>query len=451
MYFSKNNKLSRILSLILVCALAVTLFAGCKKEDASTEPENTVPGLNLNLSEQTEPPAAETQAPTTEATEPNENMGTVTQQMNIRGTPSQQAAILGTLYAGDRVEVNRREKIGSYTWAYITSPEEGWVVTDYIEMDVKTEDSAVGSTDTPAGSGTDETTPTNSENNDTMNQKGVITGNGVNIRSEAGTTGKIQGTYNKGDVVTILEIKNGWGRTDKGWVKMDYVNTSGNTTTDNNTNTNTNTNNNNTTGNGSTTVIAKGIVKVKELNIREGAGTNYDTAGSLTYGARVEILEKDGSWGRTKDGWIHMDYIYQDGTNGTNRDSGTVTGNGLRIRSGPGTGYGSLGSYSSGDRVNILEQFTYGNTTWGCTNKGWISLDYVDLDSDDDDDNDSDEASGRTGTITAGELNIREGAGSDYDAVGSYLYGDEVTILETSGNWGRTNQGWISLNYVDFD
>ena len=50
-------------------------------------------------------------------------------------------------------------------------------------------------------------------------------GDGVNIRSEASTSGKVQGAYNKGDVVTILEIKGEWGRTNKGWIKMEYVNT----------------------------------------------------------------------------------------------------------------------------------------------------------------------------------------------------------------------------------
>ena len=56
-----------------------------------------------------------------------------------------------------------------------------------------------------------------------------------------------------------------------------------------------------------------------------------------------------------------------------------MTTDGLRIRSGPGTTYESVGSYNSGDRVKVLEQFTYGDTTWGCTKDGWVSLKYVSL------------------------------------------------------------------------
>ncbi len=442
MYFSKNNKLSKILSLILVCALACTLFAGCESEEAP--PETTDSGLNLNLSETTPPPATEPEE--TKAEEPAEDMGTVTQQMNVRGNPSDRGNPIGTLYAGDRIQIIQVETVVGRLWGRIQEPYDGWVSMDFIEMDVPIGSDDVGSNDTPATTNPVPTTPTTPS----TSVKGVITGNGVNIRSEAATNGKIQGSYNKGDVVTILETKDGWGRTDKGWVSMEYVNTtSTNTTTPN---TNTGNTNNNATGNGSTTVVAKGVVRVNELNIRPSASTNGDRLGMYRYGDRVEILEKDGGWGRTSKGWIHMDYIYQDGTTGTKTDNGTVTGNGLNIRSGPGTQYDSLGSYNSGDRVKILEQFTYGNTTWGCTNKGWISLAYVDLDNGNNTNNNNTNNTSRTGTGTITDnLNVRGGAGTNYEIVGSYYAGDRVTILEAKNGWGRTSDGWISLNFVDFD
>lgn len=464
MNFSNYHKLSKVLSLILIITILCTLFAGCKKEEdpESTTP-NTLPGLNLGP--ETLPSTQPTTVPTTEApSEPKENMGTVTQQMNIRGTPSTSAAIKGTLYAGDRVEIIRQDTVVGNIWGYIKEPEEGWIVMQYVEMDIPSNN--VDSNQTPAsgnseGNGTDNTnTNTNTSNTSTSGTKGVITGNGVNIRNEASINGKLQGSYNKGDVVTILETKDGWGRTDKGWVKLDYVNLNGSTggSTNTNNNTNTSTSNNNTTssgitGNGSTTVVARGVVKVNELNIRSSSNTNDDPLGSFKYGDRVEILEKDGSWGRTSKGWIHMDYIYQDGTKGAKRDTGTVTTDGLRIRSGPGTGYDVVGSYNSGDHVEVLEQFTYGNTTWGCTSKGWISLSYVDLDNDDGSTGSSSGSSSTTsrrGTVISG-LYVRSGAGTNYEVVSSYEEGDEVTILETRNGWGRTDEGWVSLKYIDFD
>ena len=233
---------------------------------------------------------------------------------------------------------------------------------------------------------------------------------------------------------------------------MDYVTTSGtatnNTTTNNNNTTNTTTN---VTGNGNTTVVLKGIVRVNELNIRANSSTDSDRVGMYNYGDRVEVLEKSGSWGRTKKGWIHLDYVYQDGTTGSKTANGTVTGSQLNIRSGPGTGYASVGSYNSGDIVTILEQFTYDGVTWGCTNKGWISMDYVSTNGT----TNNNTSSTTTGTITANGLRIRSGPGTDYNVVGSLNYGDRVNVTSQQTvdgvTWGNISQGWISMQYVSMD
>lgn len=451
MNFSKHRKLIKVLSLIFVLILMTTLFAGCKKDD-STPGETGDSGPNLNLKDDTDPSESQTEPTQTEPAVVNENMGTVTAQLTVRATPSTDAAVLGTLYAGDRVEVTRQHTIIGVNWGYISDPE-GWVVMDYVAMDTAGSTGG-GQVDDPDTSTPAATTP--SDESATTNIKGVITGSGVNIRSEASTNGKIVGSYSKGDVVTILETQNGWGRTSQGWVKMDYVSTTG-TTTNNNTNntTNTTTNNNTTnntttttTGNGSTTVIAKGIVTATQLNIRSSASTDGDKVGSLSYGDRVEILEKSGSWGRTSKGWIHMDYVYEDGTTGSKTAGGIVTGSNLNIRSGPGTGYDSVGSLNAGDRVNILEQFTYSGTTWGCTSKGWICLDYVYIDG-------TGTGNDKTGTVTADNLNIRSGPGTGYNSVGTLNSGDDVTILYevTVGDttWGNISKGWISMDYVELD
>ena len=160
---------------------------------------------------------------------------------------------------------------------------------------------------------------------------------------------------------------------------MDYV-----TTTGSNTNKDTNDNKDDDkvsiSGNGSTTVQFKGIVTASELNVRASADQSATRVGSLKYGARVEILEKDGTWGRTKDGWISLSYVYQDGTTGTKTGGGVVTGTELNIRSGPGTNYGCVGTLNSGDRVTILSTTEIDGVTWGNIDKGWISMAYVKLD-----------------------------------------------------------------------
>ncbi|MDO5545157.1 MAG: SH3 domain-containing protein [Eubacteriales bacterium] len=456
MNFSYHN-LRKPLSLLLATALTATLFTGCSmfKKDTSDTDDTTPQNPGISLSDTSAP--AETETPTTEATEPiNENTATVTSQLNIRSSPSTEATVVGTLDAGDKVEISRREEVTGISWAYIISPEAGWIVMDYVEMDIPSQMPTGGDTSTPAGEGT--ATEPSSGDTDTVSIKGVVTVNNLNIRSEGSSDGKVQGSYNKGDVITILETKNGWGRTNKGWVKLEYVNTSG-TTTDTSTDTTNNSTSNNTTvstGNGSTTVQFRGIVTASQLNIRASASKDSESVGSYSYGARVEILEKSGDWGRTSKGWISLNYVYQDGTTGTNTAKGTITaGGGLNIRSGPGKAYTSVGTYAEGDSVTILEQFTYDGVTWGCTSKGWISMAYVDTGSGSSSSSTSSSDSQQAIVTTESGLRVRSGAGTSYDVVGSLKYGTKVTILSQKTvdgtTWGEISTGWICMDYVTLD
>lgn len=425
MYFSNSVPFKKFMSLLLAVLMLASLFAGCKKEETpeSTEP-NAAPGLNL---QESTPPTESTAPVETVPVENKENMATVLTQLTVRSFPSKESNPVATLDAGTQVEILRRETALGIDWGLI---QQGWIVMDYVQMNVVSEDpsettepSEPASTDTP----TEESI------------RGMINVNGLNIREEANTNSKVMGTYNKGDVVTVLETKDGWGRTNKGWIKMEYISTG--------TSNNEETKPNNTTGNGSTTVVGKGIVTASQLNIRDSASTDGERLGAYRKGDRVEILEKSGNWGRTNKGWISLEYVYQDGTTGKNTAKGIVTGTNLNIRSGPGTKYDSVGSLNAGARVSILEQFTYDGVTWGCIDKGWISLAYVYIDGTGED--------VQYGTVTGDQLNIRSGPGTNYGSVGSLNSGDEVEILFTievgDVTWGNIEKGWISMDYVDLD
>ena len=371
----KPLNMTRIISLTAAAVLFGTMFTGCFKKDPapSTEPTG---GPNL-VEPSTDPVSTTlpTVAPsTTEPTEttaaPKKNVATVKEKAGVRSAPTNDSNILSQLNAGDEVEVNRVETNNGTQWAYI--PLKGWVDTQYLDM---TNVTVGGSTTTPAGGQT--TTPTTSAttspttgtntntgtNNNTTTttggKKGVVTASELNIRQSASTASDSVGKYTYGTRITILETSNGWGRTDKGWVSLDYVYQDGAT--------------------GKNT--AKGLVTGNALNVRSGPGTNYDSVNSYAKLTRVNILEQikvgNTTWGCTKDGWISMDYVYVDGTKGDGAGTGTVNGNNVNIRSGPGTKYNAVGSVNSGDELEILAQFKIGDTTWGCTSKGWICMDYV--------------------------------------------------------------------------
>lgn len=297
---------------------------------------------------------------------------------------------------------------------------------------------------------------------------GTVTANGgLNIRTGPGTGYSRTGEYATGAKIEILEQKavgaTTWGKTDKGWVSMTYVKLDSDTSA---------TPPAQDTGSAGSSIM--GTVKVNgTLNIRTGAGTSYGIAGCYSNGARVAILEQKTSgsytWGKTDRGWVSMTYVVLDGsapapapesstpapeTGSANTAPSGQTGtikvsSVLNIRNGAGTGYSIAGYYSNGAKVTILEQKTVGATTWGKTDKGWVSMDYVVMDSQS---GSADTSNANVKTVTATCLNIRADATTSSKVVG-YLYkGSKVEILETktvgSDLWGKTAKGWIAMAYT---
>ena len=326
-------------------------------------------------------------------------------------------------------------------------------------------DDPSGPSNAPTDSET-EPDPTGTEPVVVQDNIATITAEQVNVRVAPSSESTVIGSLVKGDQVEIVDQQTllgvTWGKLadNKGWIPMDLATLPGgyveptepedpDETTPDETEpdeTKPGTTGNNT-GNGNKEAIAKGVVTASELNIRSKAGTDGEIVGKLNTGARVEILEKSGGWGRIDKGWISLDYVYQDGTAGKNTAKGVVTGTQLNIRTGPGTNYAQAGSLAFGDRVNILEQFTIDGKKWACIDKGWISLEYVYVDGT------TGEHSGVGVINVSDQLNIRTGPGTGYALAGSLKGGTEVKIFTQikigDTTWGCIDKGWISMDYVD--
>ena len=77
-------------------------------------------------------------------------------------------------------------------------------------------------------------TKSNEEKEDTVGTYRVTPSIGVNVRSGPGTSYEKVTAYAQNALVTVLETQDGWGRTDKGWVSMAYLEAvQGHRTTDN--------------------------------------------------------------------------------------------------------------------------------------------------------------------------------------------------------------------------
>ncbi len=135
------------------------------------------------------------------------------------------------------------------------------------------------------------------------------------------------------------------------------------------------------------------------------------------------------------------------------KDTVYVTANGVNLRIGPGTEYDVIKSLSRGDELDRV----------GVTNNGWseidwdgerafLSNDYVS--------EDKPEAvvteKNDTVYVTGNSVNLREGAGTEYDVTASLTKGTELKRTGTTDNgWTRVEYdgktGYISSNYVSAD
>ena len=50
--------------------------------------------------------------------------------------------------------------------------------------------------------------------------------------------------------------------------------------------------------------------------------------------------------------------------------------------------------------------------------------------------------------VTASSLRLREGPGTQYKTIGTLSKYATVVIKETKNGWGKTDKGWISLDYT---
>lgn len=132
--------------------------------------------------------------------------------------------------------------------------------------------------------------------------------------------------------------------------------------------------------------------------------------------------------------------------------SGTVTASSLRLRGEANTSSATLAFASKGSRVTIEEDA--GNGWYKVTYNdevGYMSGEWLNVVLDSGEVIQSEEV--LKGTVTAGVLNVRSGAGTDFDKIGSLKQGTVVNIVENCGNgWYEVSTdaitGYVSAQYI---
>lgn len=338
--------------------------------------------------------------------------------------------VLGQLPLGLEIEILEEKTVKETLWGRIdtlklpdgTKVKGGWIELQYVRLPGETEPEE---TEPVIEVEVPKTVPA------TM---GTVIAGELNIRKGPDSNYETDGAYYYGDRIEILETQtNGdtlWGRTNLGWVGMGYVRMDG-------TPVEADENAPEIMSDGNTGVLGYGVVNLGELNVRLGPGADYAKLTTVKQGVRYAYYQTAENWVRIESGWVSTEYFYVEGTATENAFSGTVTEENLNIRTGPDTSFQSVGTYQKGDTIHILVQVG----SWGYTEQGWVFLTYI-------------EPIAPTYTpgtciVTRG-LNIRKEPNADSEIVGELVEGSIVTVLEVDGTWGKTEQGWINLQFVKY-
>ena len=116
--------------------------------------------------------------------------------------------------------------------------------------------------------------------------------------------------------------------------------------------------------------------------------------------------------------------------------------------------------YENGD-IKTIKLDTNQNGTYDYNGDGWVSAKYLEVKegtvggnkttTDSKGNTVTTDGTG-TGVVanTYSGVNVRQGAGTGYAAVGKLLPGTTVQILELAngGKWGRTDKGWVCMDYI---
>lgn len=222
----------------------------------------------------------------TTATDVALGTGTVkcSSSVNFRSAPNTSSTSYGELKNGTKVNV-----VGvSSGWYKVTyNGKTGYIHPDYITLASSSAGTAIA--------------PSNTVTSTTGTAGTVKCSSSVNLRSEANTSSSILAELKNGTAVTVVSTANGWckvncsGKT--GYIKQDYVSTTGSTS-------------NNTSASTGTAAVVKCSSTV---NFRSAASTSSTILGELKNGTAITVLSTSNGWSKVsyagKTGYISADYL----------------------------------------------------------------------------------------------------------------------------------------------
>lgn len=193
------------------------------------------------------------------------------------------------------------------------------------------------------------------------------------------------------------------------------------------------------------------------LRVRSSASSGAAVLDTLPDGKHVEVLgSAENGWypisihGRT--GYVSADYITlstgdavaASSTAASTAASGEtfyvkVTASSLNIRAGAGTDYAKVSSLCAGKIVKVLGE----TNGWYKIADGYILAEYTEHVSD------AQAVESLYIRVKEGPLNVRAGAGTSYEKVGTLSTGRCAKVVAVKDGWYQIETGYVSADYVE--
>ncbi|RID85256.1 N-acetylmuramoyl-L-alanine amidase [Peribacillus asahii] len=198
------------------------------------------------------------------------------------------------------------------------------------------------------------------------------------------------------------------------------------------------------------------------VNVRAGAGLSFPVIGQLTKGEEHVVIKEEGDWiqiklSAAKTGWVANWLVEKTEAVNQTTEQGTIIGDSVRIRTGPGTSFQTIGSLSHGTAVSIT---ITDNENWLEIKtdhvQGWVAKQYVQL-----------SATGQTkkakeskakaeelytGLVNVDQLNVRLQPSTSGALLGKLAKNSEVTVYQEEGSWVQIDfqnqKGWVLKQYI---
>ena len=201
------------------------------------------------------------------------------------------------------------------------------------------------------------------------------------------------------------------------------------------------------------------------LRLRSAPNFNAETLSSYYTGTQVKILGSSGGWYRVqtpdgRNGYMYGQYLrLGSSSSGGSGSSGTgnayVTshnGYGVRLRTGPGTGYRVIRTYDVGTPVTVLERGNY----WCKLNirgtVGYMMTQFLNFGTSPNPGSDSVVCYATVHSSNGYGVRLRTGPGKGYGKIGVYSVGTVVAVLEKGAVWDRirvgSRVGWMMNEFL---